>query len=160
MSSALLEFEHLIQINDPADSRVPDLSRDALWQGLVFRAKYPQHFNPALESELHTLSELEFVRILSAGDMCLRDRVTLVPDLEIHTAIEAQQSLFAKSITRIEEPEPGFLFVRFMYQRDSISDQGGLDADDYLKSAYLQNDRDAIAMIRQMVAEGWADKPI
>lgn len=160
LPSAFLEFEHLIQINDPADSRVPDMSRDALWQGLVYRAKYPQHFNSALESELHTLSELEFVRILSAGSMRVRDRVTLVPDLEIHTAIEAQQSLFAKSITRIEEPEPGFLFVRFMYQRDSIADQGGLDADEFLKSAYLQNDRDAIATIRQMVAEGWADKLI
>lgn len=160
MASAYLEFEHLIQINDPADSRVSDMSRDALWQALVYRAKYPQHFNPSLESELEPLNEREFVRILSAGTMRVRDRVTLTPDIEIHTVIEAEQGLHARSITRIEEPEPGFLFVRFSYQRDSIADKGGLDADEFLKSAYLENDREAIALIRQMVAEGWTDKPV
>lgn len=156
---SLLRFEHLIQINDPADSRVPLISRDALWQGLVYRARYPDHFNPALESVLQPLSDTRFVRVLSAGEMKLRDEVTLVPDLEIHTLIDGRsQAIHAESTTRIEEPEPGFLFVRFSYCRDSISNQGGLDADEFLKSAYLQNDREAITMIRQMIADGWSGR--
>lgn len=160
MSSKLLEFEHLIQINDPADSQLPDISREALWQGLVHRARYPQRFNPALESELQPLSDQEFVRVIVAGSLRVRDRVTLLPDTEIHTAIEDGQGLFAKSSTRIEEPEPGFLFVRFSYQRDSIAEAGGTDADEYLKMAYVENDIEAITLIRQMIAEGWTDKPV
>lgn len=158
-SRALLRFEHLIQINDPADPRLPILSRESLWQGLVYRARYPDHFNPALESALEPVSEISFVRVLSAGDMKLRDEVTLVPDSEIHTLIDGTfQAIHAESTTRIEEPEPGFLFVRFSYCRDSISGHGGQDADEFLKSAYLQNDREAIAMIRQMIAEGWSER--
>lgn len=157
MPPALLEFEHLIQINDPADSRMPPMSRDALWKGLVYRTKYPHHFNPALESQLHERSDLEFVRVLSAGSMCLRDHVTLIPEDEIRTLLADNQALYARSVTRIEEPEPGFLFVRFIYQRDSIADKDGINADEFLKSAYLENDREAIARIRQMVNEGWAN---
>jgi hypothetical protein len=153
----MLRFEHLVQINDPADSRLPVMHRDDLWQGLVYRARYPAHFNPALESTLYPVSENHFVRVLSAGAMTLRDEVTLVPHTEIHTLIDGKiQAMHAQSITRIEEPEPGFLFVRFIYTRDSISSQGGIDADEYLKSAYLHNDRDAITMIRQMIADGWS----
>jgi hypothetical protein len=156
---ALLRFEHLIQINDPADKRLPVLSRDALWQGLVYRARYPAHFNPALDSTLEPVSDVSFVRVLSAGDMNLRDHVTLVPETEIRTLIDGNlQAIHAESITRIEEPQPGFLFVRFIYCRDSISNQGGLDADEFLKSAYLQNDREAIAMLRQMIADGWTGR--
>lgn len=161
MSRPLLEFEHLVQINDPADKRLPVMSREDLWQGLVFRARYPGHFNPAIQSELQDESELGFVRILSAGSMRLRDQVTLVPETEIRTLIDgSQQAIHAESITRIEEPEPGYLFVRFTYRRDSIAEQGGMDADAYLKSAYLQNDRDAIAQLRQMLAGGWGGLPV
>lgn len=137
------------------------MSREALWQGLVYRARYPDHFNPALQSTLEPESETSFVRVLAAGDMNLRDQVTLMPDTEIQTLIDGtSQAIHAESITRIEEPQPGFLFVRFIYCRDSISSQGGLDADEFLKSAYLQNDREAIATIRRMIAEGWAGRPV
>jgi hypothetical protein len=159
-SKSLLRFEHLIQINDPADPGLPLMSRETLWQGLVYRARYPAHFNPALHSTLEPVSDISFVRVLSAGDMHLRDQVTLVPETEIRTLIDGDsQPIHAESITRIEEPQPGFLFVRFIYCRDSISDQGGLDADEFLKSAYLQNDREAIAMLRQMIADGWSGRP-
>jgi hypothetical protein len=44
------------------------------------------------------------------------------------------------------------LFVRFSYKRDSIGGEGGLNADAFLKEAYLQQDREALIIIRQMAA--------
>lgn len=149
--SALLEFEHIIQVNDLNQPELTVLSRDILWQGLVYRASYPGHFNPALNCRLEPDTERRFVRHIEVGELQLRDEVTLVPMQEIRTLIDGQtQALHAESIATIEEPEPLQLFVRFRYKRDSISVEGGLDADAFLKEAYLQQDKEAIIIIRQM----------
>lgn len=160
--AALLQFEHIIQINDPADPGIPPLSREALWQGLVFRVRNPGHFIPGLECRIEPgevpATGQGFVRYLKAGEMELRDAVTLLPEQEIRTFIDGrQQPIHAESITRIEAPAPGHLIVRFIYCRDSISTQGGLDADEFLKEAYLQQDREAVMMIREMINNGWPD---
>jgi hypothetical protein len=162
----LLEFEHLIQINDPKKLHIPAVSREDLWAGLVMRAKHPGQFNPAISSRLEQISDSHFVRYISVADTELRDEVRLQPLQEISTRIEVpetekidgkQTRLRAESRTRIEEPEPGCLFVRFMYRRDSANEPGGMDIDEYLKSAYVVNDREAIAAIRQMIASGWPE---
>ncbi len=146
----MLEFEHLIQINDPQQPQIPVMSRAHLWAGLVQRAKYPDQFNNAITSRLEVISENEFIRHLQVGDQEIPDSVVLMPPDEILTRLHTSNPpLHAESITRIEEPEPGFLFVRFIYRRDSATVPGGLDVDEYLKSAYLLNDRDGIAQIRQ-----------
>lgn len=151
----LLEFQHIIQINDPEEPRIPHLSRDQLWEGLVFRAKYPGHFNATLSARLVDVSPAGFIRYLSFGTAELRDEVVLLEGEEIRTSTAGvAQHLFAESVTRIEEPAPGHLFVRFLYRRDSVNEPGGLDVDEYLKAAYVQNDRDAIAQLRQFAANG------
>lgn len=157
----MLEFEHLIEINDPARPDIPPLERSALWRALVYRAKYPGHFNPGLESRLENDTVTGFTRIITAGTTQLRDDVTLLQECEIRTVIDGRtEVMHAESVTRIEEPEPGRLFVRFIYRRDPIDVGGGVDANEYLKAAYLQNDREAIAQIRQMIADGWSDPPM
>lgn len=151
--SALLEFEHIIQVNDLNQPELTVLGRDVLWHGLVYRASYPGHFNPALNCRLEPDNDCRFIRHIDVGDLQLRDEVTLVPMQEIRTLIDGRtQAMHAESIATIEEPEPGQLFVRFRYRRDSIAVEGGLNADDYLKQAYLQQDREAIVIIRQMAA--------
>lgn len=162
----LLEFEHLIQINDPKQLHIPVLSREDLWAGLVMRAKFPGQFNPAISSRLEQISDNHFIRYIAVADTELRDAVRLQHLQEISTRIEVSETekvngkqprFQAESLTRIEEPEPGYLFVRFMYRRDSANELGGMDVDEYLKSAYVVNDRDAIAMIRQLIAAGWPE---
>lgn len=154
----MLEFEHLIEINDPQRPDIPALSRNDLWQGLVYRAKYPGHFNPALQSSLQEETGSSFTRFITAGEMVMRDEVTLCEPNEIRTLIDGRtQSMHAESITRIEEPEPGHLFVRFIYRRDAIELGGGIDANEFLKTAYLQGDREAVAILRQMIADGWSE---
>lgn len=156
---ALLKFEHIIQVNDPTRPEIPLVSHELLWQGLLLRAMHPEHFNPSLECRLEKSADADnshdFVRIISVGDLELRDEVTVVPMHEISTLIDGRkQAIHAHSVTRIEEPQQGHLIVRFIYERDSIAEQGGLDADEYLKSAYLESDRDAIIKIREMIRIG------
>lgn len=151
----LLEFEHIIHINDPREPHLPSMSRAQLWEGLVFRTRYPGHFNPALSAELESISATGFIRHLHFGTARLREVVTLRHELEIQTCSEGLEGqMFARSVTRIEEPVPGHLLVRFLYCRDSGNEEGGLDVDSYLKAAYVQNDRDAIVMLRRFAQEG------
>lgn len=151
----MLEFQHIIQINDPEDPQIPPMSRQQLWDGLVFRAKSPQHFTPALTGTIEQYTDEGFVRKLSFGQGHLRDRVTLVDKEEIRTTpADEQQALFAQSITRIEEPVPGYLFVRFLYRRDAPPESDGVDVAQYLKSAYVENDREAVSLLRKFATEG------
>lgn len=151
----MLEFQHIIQINDPDDPQIPDMSRQQLWEGLVFRSKYPEHFTPTITSTIEQYTDDGFVRKLTFGQGQLRDRVILVDKEEIRTTpADDQQALFAQSITRIEEPAPGYLFVRFMYLRDAPPASDGVDVAEYLKSAYVENDREAISLLRRFAIEG------
>lgn len=153
----MLHFEHTIVINEPRQPGHERIDIDSLWKALVFRARYPGHFNPALKCRLLNEQDHGFTRVIIAGEMELHDEVTLIPRQEIRTLIDGRhQSMHAESVTRIEQPAPGALQVRFIYRRDSLGEQGGIDADAYLKSAYVQNDREAVATIRQMIADGWS----
>lgn len=149
----MLAFEHIIQINDPDQPQIQVMSRTQLWEGLLFRAKYPGHFNPALNSRIENMSDTGFTRVLQIGAYELREEVELEGEIEIRTSTGHNQFMFAESITRIEEPSTDYLFVRFVYRRDSANSDG-IDVDEYLKSAYVQNDRDAVTRMREFVLTG------
>jgi len=149
----LLEFEHIVQVNDLNDDSITDLTRQQLWQGLVLRARSPEKFNRSLACEAEAVTENEFLRTITVGDTQFCERVLLHPEEKIHTSTIAEVAqIEAESVTTIEEPESGFLFVRFSYKRDLEEYDERVDVAEHLKSAYVQVDRDAIAMIR-MLAE-------
>jgi hypothetical protein len=153
----MLSFEHSILVNDPERADRSLLTRDELWAGLVYRARRPDHFNPALRCHIEEIDETRFIRVIKAGDLELRDEVRLVLLSEVRTLIDGRhQPIHAESCTRIEETAAGLLSVRFSYRRDSLNAASGLDADEYLKSAYRQLDKEAVELIRQMAAEGWS----
>lgn len=150
---ALLEFEHLVQVNDPNDDSINDLTRSQLWQGLVLRARNPEKFNRSLDCTSEAVTENEFLRTIEVGDTSFCERVLLYPEDRIHTSTIAEvDQIEAESTTVIEEPEAGFLFVRFCYKRDLLEYDERVDVAEHLKSAYVQVDRDAVALIR-MLAE-------
>lgn len=161
----MLEFEHLVQVNDPADERFSDLTRAQLWQGLVLRARFPQKFNQGLDCQSEALENNEFLRTIAAGESNFLERVKLTPEKEIHTQTvpgegEGEDPLHAESRTTIEEPEQGYLFVRFRYRRELVDNSEQVDIAEHLKSAYVQVDRDAIAMIRVLAASELFDQSI
>jgi hypothetical protein len=64
---------------------------------------------------------------------------------------------------RIEEPEPGALFVRFVY-RTSLPETGPMDTEagdayfaSYVKAAYRDTDIDSIRKIRALAETGALD---
>lgn len=150
----MLEFEHIVQVNDPANAEIPMLTRSQLWEGLVLRARRPDKFNTSLTVSTQEFAEDEFERIIDVGDARFRELVTLYPDESIHTqTLEEFEQIDARSVTQLEEPEEGYLFVRFSYRRE-LDEDDSVDVGEHLKSAYLQTDRDAIGMIRMLAQNG------
>lgn len=149
--AVLLEFEHIVQINDPDDSNIRPLTRAQLWDGLVLRARDPGKFNSALTSRLSDEHDQGFTRYIQAGDTEFREKVILTHHEKIETVITGpDQPIHAESITSIEEPAAGYLFVRFFYRRDMENTAEGHMIGEHLKSAYFHTDIDAIALIRML----------
>lgn len=145
----LLEFEHIVQVNEPENDAVTAISRSQLWQGLVLRARSPEKFNPSLNCQCRPVAANEFLRTINVGDSRFCEHVILRPEESILTStIPELEQIEAESESRIEEPQAGFLFVRFRYKRELQDDDERVNVEEHLKSAYVQMDRDAIAMIR------------
>lgn len=94
------------------------------------------------------------MRHVRAGDTRFIEQVSLQPMQAIHTCTAANdQQIHAESITSIEEPASGYLFVRFIYRRELPEDADLQLLGEHLKSAYRQLDIDAIALIRLLAEE-------
>ncbi len=157
----MLEFEHIIQVNDLNDASIPNISRSQLWQGLVLRARSPEKFNRSLNCQSRSVAPNEFLRTISVGDTKFCEHVVLFPEKRIHTStVEDQDQITAESEAQIEEPEAGYLFVRFRYKRELEEDNTAVNVGEHLKSAYVQMDRDAIAMIRMLAQSAMFDQPL
>lgn len=157
----MLEFEHIVQVNDLTNDSITVITRSQLWQGLVLRARNPEKFNHGLQCQSEELRNNEFVRIIKAGDSKFCEKVIMTPEQKIHTSTLSElDQLQAESTTRIEEPEAGYLFVRFSYRRELPERSEQVDVAEHLKSAYVQVDRDAIAMIRMLAESRLFDEPI
>ena len=153
-----MNFEHLIQINDPENPLVASLTRDQLWQGLLYRAEDPVPFLPGLEScTILERQTNELLRELNFGAATIHDRVTLAAAEWVRFDIVPSASHAGGSLTiSIEEPEPTFLFLRFAYRTTLASNPNSEDRAyiEYVKSAYHQSDVDCVRLIRTLVAEG------
>ena len=154
-----MNFEHLIQINDPENPLVESLNRDQLWQGLLHRVENPIPFLPGLEA--FTILERqagELLRELDFGPAVIQDRVTLLDMHWVRFDIVPSEVHAGGGLTiAIEEPEPGFLFLRFTYQTTLASDPNSEDRAyiEYVKSAYHQSDIDCVRIIRTLAADGF-----
>ena len=157
----MLEFEHIVQVNDLSNKAIAVLTRKQLWQGLVLRARNPDKFNHALQCKCEELEPNEFIRTIEAGNTSFCERVLLYPEEKICTKTTAEiDQINAQSTTSIEEPQAGSLFVRFHYKRDLDVDDELVDVGEHLKAAYVQLDRDAIAMILMLAESELFDKSI
>ena len=156
----MLEFEHIIQVNDLSNDAIAVRSRAQLWRGLILRAQQPDKFNQSLSCSYKPLSENEFLRTTSAGESSFYERVVLTPQVKIHTGTGDSEQISSESTAEIEEPEPNSLFIRFTYKRELGDSNSEIDIGEHLKSVYVQIDRDAIAMIRVMAENNLFDQVI
>ena len=153
-----MNFEHLIQINDPENPMVTPLSRLQLWQGLVHRIENPLPFLPGLET--CTIVERrgsEVRRELDFGPAVIEDHVTQAEMSWVRFDIQPSAAHPGGSLTiSIEEPEPDSLFLRFAYRTTLASDPNSEDRAyiEYVKAAYHQSDIDCVRIIRTLAAGG------
>lgn len=153
-----MNFEHLIQINDPENPLIEALNRDQVWQGLLYRVENPVPFLPGLEScTILERQANELLRELDFGPAVIRDRVTIAQGHSVRFVIEASEVHPGGSLhIAIEEPEASFLFLRFTYETTLANSPNSEDKAyiEYVKSAYHQSDVDCVRIIRTLAAGG------
>jgi hypothetical protein len=161
-----LNFEHLIQINDPHNPLVQSLTREQLWEGLVLRAEQPQLFVLGLDScDILSRDGDTMERELHYGQAIVRDRVTLSPQSSVRYDILPTADYVGGSLTMaIEQPEEEQLFLRFTYsttlpEKDNPTPDE-LQTQEIVKSAYRESDIDTVHLIRQFAHGKDDDKPL
>ncbi len=151
-----MNFEHLIQINDPENPLVESLDREQLWLGLLHRVENPMPFLPGLENcTILERGEQGLLRELDFGPATIQDRVTLTDRLRVRFDIQPSATHPGGSLTiTIEEPEPARLFLRFAYETTLAKDPNSEERAyiEYVKSAYHQSDIDCVRLIRMLAA--------
>lgn len=150
-----MNFEHLIQINDPLNPFVGTMTRAELWEGLVLRAEQPQLFVLGLDScTILSRTDSTLERELHYGQATVRDLVTLTPDQSVRYDILATETYVGGSLTMsIEQPDELQLFLRFEYSTTLpvSDDQDARQTQEIVKSAYRESDIDTVRLIRQFV---------
>lgn len=157
-----MRFEHLVEINDPLMPLLTELTREQLWRGLVARAHDPASFIPTLdgaEVEVRGTHDnvVELSRTLDYGTFQVRDDVRLVDGERTEIRTRAGPSWPASRLTiGIEEPQPGALFLRFVYESDEVEGTGALDqvTSELRRQAYIASDIDTVQRIRQLAEDG------
>ena len=148
-----MNFEHLVQVNDPLNPLAETLTREQLWQGLVLRAEQPQLFVLGLDSctiVARTADTLE--RELHYGHATVRDRVTLTPNESVRYDILATDAQVGGSLTMtIEQPDALQLFLRFEYATTlpTPDTEDARQTSEIVKSAYREADIDTVRLIRE-----------
>ncbi len=151
-----MHHEHLVAVNDPSSPLSYQVSRRQLWQGLMLRAEEPGYFLPGVDSvTLLERSATHLQREMQLGKLRVRDRIEFVEQESICYHTEAGEAHGGGTLTiSIEEPEDGFLTVRFIY--DTVQEVRPEEAYllDYLKKAYTDLDVDCIRTIRSWAEDG------
>jgi hypothetical protein len=145
-------FEHLVDLHDPEHLAPALLSRENAWRGLWQRVENPQLFLPGLSGcVILERGETWLVRRLDFGSARIFDRVSHTEGQWLRFDAEASTEHAGGSlIIRLEEPEPGHLFLRFSYQ--TTLDLQGPEARyaEYVESAYRESDLETARIIRRL----------
>lgn len=151
-----MKFEHLVEINDPQNPMLPLLTRDQLWQGLMFRAEDATAFLPGLEAcVILERGDCMLQRRLDFGQAAIEDCVTWSRYEWMCFEVAATGDHAGGTLTiTIEEPEENHLFLRFAYATtlgESANDEDAAYAE-FVKSAYHESDIDTVRVIRTLLA--------
>lgn len=156
-----MQFEHLIRLSAVDPAAVPVMTRGQLWRGLVLRAESPMLFDENISTaRIVSRAEGLMEREITFGSLVVCERIELTPEVEVRYVTQATaQHPGGVRVMRIEEPQEGVLFVRFMYDTALQLDEEMSEAElarllPYLKSAYQQADMDTAERIVELAAAG------
>lgn len=153
-----LHFEHLIEINDPLNPLIEPLSREQVWQGLMYRVEEPEVFLPGLDRcVILSRSSDKLERELYFGQVCVRDKVSFALHEWVcfESAANAEHAGGRLTI-RLEQPAEGRLFLRFTYDTTLADRVPGeaVQVSEFVKAAYRESDVDTVRIIRLLAASG------
>lgn len=152
-----MRYEHLLQVTDPNDARVPAMSRAELWRGLLARVETPQAFplGPDRCQARAGADPHERRRSIHFGALQFEDTVRLEPEQRIVFSPEPHEGAAPVRLTiTLEEPVPGALFLRFVYELDGPVSPEDRALQGYREQAWLELDRDMLRTLREWQAEG------
>jgi hypothetical protein len=155
-----MRYEHLLQVTAPGDPAVPPMGRDELWRGLMRRVESPQDFElgPDRCEVARGADETERRRRIHFGALNFDDHVRIEPSQRIVFATAPREGTATVGLTiTVEEPTPGALFLRFVYEVDEPAE--GVAAEDralqrYREQAWLEMDRDMLRTLRLWQRDG------
>lgn len=161
LSTHLMKFVHLVEINDPLNPLIEPLTREQLWRGLVLRAEAPKRFVDWLDgSEIRSEGIDGLARTLHYGEVTIRDTVSFTPQQQVQYDVPAQGDIPAsRLLVTIEEPGTDRLNVRFSYDDFMEETPGSMEAfyNEFRRSAYQEADIDTVRIIRELASEGLLD---
>lgn len=152
-----MEFEHIVQVNDPRMPAAAPVDPQALWSALLLATREPRRLRPDLDAaEVVATGDASWRRLLAFGALeVIEDVVADAASATVTQRIVSPQSLAGGSrAVAIEAPAPGHLLLRFRYSSPHV------DADPEFgdahraafRSAYLQADIAQVRMLRRMLA--------
>lgn len=149
-----LRHEHLVRINDPANTLGAWLTRDQLWAGLRHTVLTPQSLDDSIDAaSVRETSPGVLERRIRRGQSISCDSVSFVAGESI-TIRPDVNGAFAGSHLRIEieEPVPQMLFVRFTYQLVGLDEGHTEEEDQARRSAYQASDIERVRQARRYAA--------
>lgn len=147
-----MRFEHLLQVSDPGNPRIPPMSRAELWRGLLVRVESPQRFELGPDDCQARVgaSEGERVRSIHFGSLRFEDRVRLEPEQRIVFVPQPHEGAAPVHLSiTIEEPAAGALFLRFVYSAEDAISAEDKALQGYREQAWLEHDRDMLRTLRE-----------
>ena len=151
-----MRFEHLLQVTDPGNPHMPPMSRSELWRGLLLRVESPDRF-PLGPDRCHVrpgASVDERERSIHYGALHFEDVVKLEPEHRVVFKPEPHEGAVPVGLAiTIEEPTPGGLFLRFIYEAPPLSPEEK-PLQGYREQAWLENDREMLRTLREWQHEG------
>jgi hypothetical protein len=136
------------------------MDRDELWRGLMRRVEAPQDFELGPDRcEVSAGADAsERCRRIHFGSLRFDDRVRIEPQQRLVFTTAPREGTATVGLTiGIEEPAPGALFLRFVYEVEEPP--GGADIEQralqrYREQAWLEMDRDMLRTLRLWQREG------
>lgn len=153
-----MRFEHLIEINSPSvavGTVVPGFTRAQLWRGLMRRVQTPQRFPMGPDScDCRELEPGLYARTLRFGAHAFEDEVQAVAEQSLVFTPQAHGDTTPVRLSiRIEEPQPGLMLLRFVYEALGTPSAEEAYYNDYRHNAWLHNDRDMVRTLRQWLSD-------
>ncbi len=153
-----MRFEHLIEINAAsmaAHTVVPPFTREQLWRGLMARVQTPQRFPLGPDScDWREVEPGVIQRTVKFGANAMKDEVQAEAFQKLEFTPQPHGDTTPIRLTiSIEEPQPGQMLLRFVYE--SVSELSAEEAyfNEYRHNAWLHNDRDMVRTLRQWLSD-------